>query len=513
MKRLAPILILLVGVVTLLPAQANTAKSLKDTVIYLHLDSVEAFSIQRSLDSLLPNTHYTTLPQLETDTAALNTYHFTPDIVPVYTAEEYQKRLTALNSPIPLDYNSYVQSYIDLYTIKRRGQVSRMLGLSHFYYPMFEQELDRQGMPLELRHLAVVESALNPHAVSRAGATGLWQFMFATGKMYGLKVTSYVDERRDPEKATAAAAQYFKRMYASYGDWLLVIAAYNCGPGNVNKAIARSGGKKTFWEIRKWLPRETRGYVPAFIAATYAMSYPAEHNIYPIAFDFSFMQDTIQIDETMDMQYLAKLTDTEFRILKDLNPELKSNKVPPGGYSLRVPFKCGEIWAAKKDSITEVIAQMNPNPPAPKIKGTSPITKSAYSSSSSADNAPSGTVLMYHTVRSGEVVGKIAERYHVSASSVSRWNGLRRYRIRVGQKLKIYAPARYASSAKKKSTKKTSAPVKLKPGQKYHTVQSGDTLWDIANMYEGLTLERLKELNSLSSNSLKVGQKLIIAAN
>ena len=512
MKRLALILIVLLSVASLLPAQGTTTvKTVKDTVIYLSIDSVEAFSIQRSLDSLLPNTHYKTLPKLVTDTAALNKYHFTPDIVPVYTADEFQKRLEALNSPIPLDYNEYVQSYIDLYTLKRRGQVSRMLGLSHFYYPMFEEELDRQGMPLELKHLAVVESALNPHAVSRAGATGLWQFMFSTGKLYGLQVTSYLDERRDPQKATAAAAQYFKRMYASYGDWLLVIAAYNCGPGNVNKAIARSGGKKTFWEIRKYLPRETRGYVPAFIAATYAMSYPAEHNLYPIDYDFSFMQDTIHIKECIDMQYIAKLTDTEFRIIKDLNPELKTNKVPPGGYTLRVPFKTGEIWAAKSDSIYEVIAQMNPDPEAPKDNGTSPITKSKYSNTSS-DKAPSGTVLLYHTVRSGEVVGKIAERYHVSASSISRWNNLRRYRIRVGQKLKIYAPARYASKSKKKSTT-TSKPVKIKPGQKYHTVQSGDTLWDIANMYEGLTLEKLKELNGLSTNSLKIGQKLIISSN
>lgn len=512
MKKLAPVFFLLLFGISAVFAQESTIKTTKDSVIYLSLDSVEAFSITRALDSLLPNTHYKTLPKLETDTAALNTYHFTSDIVPVYTAKEYEERLKALKSPISLDYNSYVQSYIDLYTVKRRGQVSRMLGLSHFYYPMFEQELDRQGLPLELKHLAVVESALNPHAVSRAGATGLWQFMLATGKMYDLKVTSYLDERQDPQKATAAACRYFKRMYKSYGDWLLVIAAYNCGPGNVNKAIIRSGGKKNFWEIRANLPRETRGYVPAFIAATYAMSYPSEHNIYPVAFDFSFMQDTIEVDESFDLQYLAKLTDTEYRILKDLNPELKTNKIPPGGYTLRVPFKCGEIWAAKKDSIYEVIAQMDPNPTAPKDAGVSPITKTKYSSGSSTnDNAPGGTVLVYHTVRSGEVVGKIAEKYHVSASSISRWNNLRRYRISVGQKLKIYAPARYASAASKKSSTKATTPVKIQPGQKTHTVRSGDTLWDIANKYEGLTLEKLKQMNNLTSNSLKVGQKLIIS--
>ena len=199
--------------------------------------------------------------------------------VPTYSGDVYQKRMEKIQTPIPLCYNNQVKEYIDLYAVKRRSTMQRVMGLSGFYFPMYEQILDQQGLPLEFKYLSIVESALNPMATSRMGATGLWQFMLATGKLYNLKVNSFIDERRDPEKSTYAACQYFKDMFAIYNDWLLVIAAYNCGAGNVNRAIARSGGKHTFWEIAQYLPRETRGYVPAFIAVTYLMSFPAEHNL------------------------------------------------------------------------------------------------------------------------------------------------------------------------------------------------------------------------------------------
>ena len=202
--------------------------------------------------------------------------------VPSFSDEEYALRMSRIPTPIRLTYNQSVKNYIDLYSLRRRELTSRIMGLSNLYFPMFEEVLDREGLPLEFKYLSVVESALNPLAVSPMGATGLWQFMFNTGKLYDLKVTSYLDDRKDPYKSTVAACKYFKDMYSIYGDWLLVIASYNCGPGNVNRAINRSGGKTNFWEIEKYLPSETRGYVPAFIAVCYLMNYSREHNLFPI---------------------------------------------------------------------------------------------------------------------------------------------------------------------------------------------------------------------------------------
>lgn len=233
----------------------------------------EVKPIDAQLQGFVKNYKYPRPTTRSYDTLLHNTEKHTPKEIPTYKPTTIGRRLYELPTTIPMDYNSYVKRYIDVYTKQRRDQTAKMLGLTRVYFPIFEEHLDRMEMPIELKYLPVVESALNPHARSRVGATGLWQFMLSTGRLYGLNVNSYVDERKDPYKSTEAALRYLKRSYEEFGDWLLAIASYNCGPGNVRKAIRRSGGKRTFWEIRPYLPRETRGYVPAFIAVNYAFNY------------------------------------------------------------------------------------------------------------------------------------------------------------------------------------------------------------------------------------------------
>ena len=227
--------------------------------------------------------------------------------IPKVADSIYIERLNNLFSPIPLAFNPHVRSYIELYTIRKRQQVQTMLGLSDYYFPIFEEVLDAKGLPMELKYLPIIESALNPRALSRAGASGLWQFMYYTGKRYGLTVDSYLDERRDPMKASIAAASFLSDLYTIYKDWLLVIAAYNCGPGNVNKAISRAGGQRDFWKIFYYLPRETRGYVPAFIAANYVMNYAGEHQLYAAQTSLPIMADTVMINRPLHFEQISSM--------------------------------------------------------------------------------------------------------------------------------------------------------------------------------------------------------------
>lgn len=493
------------------------------------------------LDSLIPCHHHQTIDVDKYSRDSLNVHHFPVDSLPAYSSDVVAQRLRDIGSPIPLDYNDDVQAFINLYTLQRREQVERMLGLAHVYFPIFEEALDREGLPMELKYLPIVESALNPHAKSRVGATGLWQFMLPTGKLYGLEVSSYVDERRDPYKSTEAAIRYLKNMYKTYGDWLLVVAAYNCGPGNVNKAIARSGGKRNFWEIKSHLPRETRGYVPALIAATYVFNYPAEHNLFPRMVDFSFAQDTIHITrQLMNLKQFADITGSDFYLLKDLNPELKLDFIPytPQPYVLRVPMKTGQFFASFRDSIIRVVTKLNPDSAkvAYSDQKLSPLTNRPYEAVASdhptyGSSNTDGKKIVYHKVRHGEVVGTIAARYHVSAKDIAHWNGLHNYAIKAGQNLKIYvkstsnslnvvpkpapaepdAPSKVTASitpANPTMSTPNTVPASATGEARYHVVKYGDTLWQIANAYEGLTVDRLKALNSLPDNRLSIGQRL-----
>ena len=272
---------------------------------------------------------------------------------PTFTPEEYIERLRRMPTIMEMGYNDIVQRFIDRYMGRLRHSVSYMLGAANFYVPIFEEALEAYQVPLELKYLPVIESALNPKAVSRVGATGLWQFMLGTGKMYGLEINSLVDERRDPVRASYAAARYLRDLYRIFGDWNLVIAAYNCGPGNINKAIRRSGGFKDYWQLYPYLPSETRGYVPAFIAANYAMTYYCEHNICPMTTKLPLQTDTIVVDRDVHLEQIAAVLDLDIEMLRSLNPQYRRDIVPGSSkkYAIRLPMADTGRFIDMQDSI------------------------------------------------------------------------------------------------------------------------------------------------------------------
>ncbi len=427
--------------------------------------------------------------------------------VPTFEDSMYEARLKALVTPISLDYNQEVRNYIDLYVLKRRSQVERMLGLSKFYFPIFDQIFAQNGVPPEIKNLAIIESALNPHAVSRAGATGIWQFMYGTAKVYGLTVNNYYDERRDIIRSTEAAAHYLKSMYDVYGDWLLAIASYNCGPQNVNRAIAKSGGN-TFWAIKNYLPKETRGYVPAFIAATYVMNY---YELHDLETNYEALQHcfdsivAVTVDQKMSCEQIAKFTNLSLDELRFLNPGLRCSVIPALDvpYSLKLPSNRTSVFDEYRDSIVHYSADA-------RIQ--------YYYGATGAGRV--------YVVRKGDNLGKIAARYHVSVSQIKKWNHLSSSVIRPGQKLKIYS-SRYeeavasapssnenktAATASSGSTKTSSSQVSGSSQYVYYKARYGDTLWDIARKH-GTTVDEIKALNGSSKcNNLKAGTVLKISS-
>ncbi len=351
----------------------------------------------------------------------------------------YIKRLQSINSLIDLPYNQIIRNFIKAYTEKKRDKVEVMLGLTNYYFPLFEEILDQYQLPQELRFLPVIESALNPRAISRAGATGLWQFMYGTGRRYNLTINSFIDERRDPIASTHAACRFLKDLYTIYGDWTLVIAAYNCGPGNVNKAIRRSGGKKNYWDIYYYLPRETRGYVPAFIAANYTYHFYKDHNLEPKPITFPPITDTIMVNDMLHLKQIAEVLDFPIEMLRDLNPQYKMDIIPAKGrsHTLRLPNELvgpfldreKEIYAYKDSIFFNQNILISPN------KFTA----------SYQYEIPAGSIRYVYRVKNGDVLGSIAERYNVSIRQIKEWNNLHRNLIRIGQKLVIYVPERTAA--------------------------------------------------------------------
>jgi membrane-bound lytic murein transglycosylase D len=514
------------------------------------------------LDSLVTMKFYTN-QSFTADSNRLNVYNYEWGYVPEFPDSVIQQRIDDLNreSIIELALNSHVKSYINTYAVKRRNLTSKVLGLSEVYFPMFEEMLDKYNLPLELKYLAIVESALNPTANSRAGAKGLWQFMYGTGKMYGLKVTSLVDDRFDPLKSTDAACRHLQDLYTIYGDWSLALAAYNSGPGNVNKAIRRAGGVKSYWAIWPYLPRETRGYVPAFIAVMYIMNYPAEYNLYPIDPGILSQQiDTVTVKDVLSFDQISEMMGISIDELKYLNPAFKEGIIPSSDnkqYILRLPHPyvsayidketelynyktekgiekeklLAEIKKAEERNIHVVRSGENLGSIAQKYRCSVNNLKSwnnlrsntiypgqklilfapavATSNKSSVSSKPTDINALekgYHQVRAGENLGLIAQKYKCSVEDIKKWNNLNNNTIQPGQKILVYEP--------KQDEEIATSPAKNNQDVNYvyYTVRQGDTLWDIAKLYDGVSVDQIKTLNNINnSKKLKPGQKLKVA--
>ncbi len=407
--------------------------------------------------------------------------------------ELIEDRLSCIENEIPLNYHERVHAFVNYFAVKDREYTRLMIQRKNLYFPLFEKYLKKYGLPDELKYLSIVESGLNPTAVSSARAVGLWQFMSYTGRHFGLQNDTFIDDRMDPEKSTEAACKYLKQLYGMFGDWEFAISAYNTGPGNVRKAIRKSGYKDTFWEVYPYLYRETRSYLPQFVAIMYVMNYADEHNFQVEDIQYPMEADTLLVKDHLHLATLASQLNLCLDDLKALNPSLRYDMVPEtsGGYMLKMPADIKPVLNTNRVAILDSAMKV----------GKTELEKLAR-------NAPGSTYgreRIVYRVRSGDVLGKIAERHHVSLSNLRQWNNIRGSMIRVGQNLVIYTNPSSAPVAKSEPVIKTAA-----NGTRMYVVQPGDTLWDISRKLSGVSIEDLKKMNSLTSNSIKPGQELII---
>ncbi|MDR2683036.1 MAG: transglycosylase SLT domain-containing protein [Dysgonamonadaceae bacterium] len=463
-------------------------------VIVEHMDDENLFipeSWDTDLDSLLNAWHV----QYYVDKNA----H--PGYSDAVTASDsvYAERLSKLNNIIALPYNNIVRRCIELYVDRRRTIVEYMLGLENFYFPLFEQALDANRLPLELKYLPIIESALNPTAFSRAGASGLWQFMIGTGKQYGLEVNSLIDERRDPVKSTQAACTYLKDLFGIYGDWSLVLAAYNCGPGNVNKAIRRAGGSTDYWKIYPYLPQETRLYVPLFIAANYVMNYYAHHQLYPVQTVLPIATDTVMVNQAVHFDQIAEVLNVDRELLRALNPQYKRDIIPGNSQprAIRLPALQAYAFVEKENSIVN-------------------HRKDELLSGRAASNTPEKII---HKVQSGETIHAISGKYGVSTANIKKWNGLKSNRLAKGKRLTIYvdnggyalasAPVQtLAPKTESSSTASSGSPASGQSSAEYgrYKVKPGDSFYSISKRYPGCSPTDLMKINNIKSSKLKAGQ-------
>jgi len=454
---------------------------------HLYLDSLSGVLQEDNyfysrLDSLWAQEQLS-FQQLESDTAALNKWSYSEDSIPFFSDSVIAYRLSILdqNTPFSLVYNKAVQTQINIYANTYRQHVSKMLGKANYYFPLFESKLDQFDLPLEFKYLAIVESALKPQARSRSAATGLWQFMYTTGKIYDLKVSSYIDERSDPLKSTIAACEYFTFLYKMFNDWELVLAAYNGGPGYVSRALRKSG-TKDYWSVRPFLRKETQNYVPKFIAVNYIMNYASEHNIYPTPYPYTQAQtDTISIHQSLTFESIASILKIDMETLRELNPIYKRDIIPVSknhSAIICLPLEKLASFINNSDSIY------------------------AYSEQSQ-EKYVSIDAPIVHSVKSGEYLGKIAQQYHTTIGRIKNWNNLSSNNLNVGQKLVIYVnpdtsperPVKVAINSK---------------GETLYTIQEGDTLWDIARKYNGVSVAQIEQLNNISYRDLKPGTTIRI---
>ena len=473
------------------------------------------------------------------------------------TDDQIRQRLSQLPTVIEMPFNSIVRTYIDRYTQRGRAQVAATLGLANYYMPIFEQALEEAGLPLELKYLPVVESALNPNAVSKHGATGLWQFMLATGKGLGMEVNSLVDERRDPYVSSRKAARYLKDLHSTYGDWSLAIAAYNCGPGAVNKAVRRAGdGKHDFWSIYEYLSPETRGYVPAFIAANYVMNYYPEHGISPVIPTKPLVTDTVGVAGRVHFNQISEVLDIPVEELRLLNPQFRADLIPGSPekpYMLILPSQQVHAYIVSEDQIkgheAERYARRDvvepgdmPSESSVEMEMADP-TAADVRQTIAADNLPAEEPARparqtpaagkpaTHKVAAGETLASIAALYGVTPAEVKRWNNLRRNSVRVGQQLRVAVDAQAETSVSadssvpasrqqvspakaKRQSKSASSSKKGKKGRKeakptQHSIKNGENLTVIAKKY-GVSVDEIKRANNMKDDDIRAGKSIKI---
>lgn len=404
-------------------------------------------------------------------------------------------RLKCIEKSIAMPYNEKVHGFINFFTVKDRAYTRMIIQRMNLYFPLFEKYLKEYGLPDELKYLSIIESGLNPRAVSRARAVGLWQFMSATGRYFGLHIDWYIDERMDPEKSTKAACMYLKQLYGMFGNWDLALAAYNSGPGNVKRAIRRAGYKKNFWDIYPYVPRETRSYVPQFVAITYTMNYLSEHNFLMEEQEAFPVSDTLLVKKYIHLPTLAKLTEGCMDDFIKLNPSIRHQALPDLSkpYKLYLPVTAMVILDANRKAILDSASSV----------GKKELEVLARNDAGSTY----GKDMIVYKVKSGDVLGSIAIRHNVSVANLKKWNNLSSNTIRIGQRLNIWnKPGAFA-----KSTESVAAVLPQPiPSSKTYIVQSGDTLWDISQKFQGLTIQKLKELNNLENAKIQPGQKLVV---
>ena len=501
-------------ILTIFITAINASASFVNDTIILKTD-IDTEKITRDLDSLVSSWYVKMalkgLPDgFQSDSAGKE-----------FSDSLYLQRLRKINSVIRLPYNSIIRNHIHVYTIKQRDKFSAVLGLIDYYFPMIEDIFDSYGLPTELKYMAVIESALNANAVSRVGATGLWQFMYSTGRSYGLTINSVVDERRDPVKSTHAAARFIKDLYNIYNDWILVIAAYNCGPGNVNKAIRRSDNRQDYWEIYYRLPRETRGYIPQYVAATYAVNYFAEHRIKPMPINIPVSTDTIMINKDIHLTQISEVMNIPLGELRALNPQYRTGLVPGSSkpLSLTLPMTHLGDFIDLNDTIRNYKSDIY-------LAKTNKIEDPSRSTYLPAE--VKGKTRLIYTVKDGDNLGYISEWYKIGLSDLRYWNNVYRNTIRIGQKLVIYVdPSRSEYSSKidamsfadkQKMTGKivpvnpvASLPAETDGEYLTYTVRYGDTIWDIVKRFDNVTTSDVLNLNNIKDpGKIQVGQKLKI---
>lgn len=519
-KNIAPLLFLFFSIQTFSQKYAENKSVTKTETQNYYLDSIKKTFVKDQLASRVDSLWLRELTNLDLfndisdDIKNINIDEKVDYELPT---ELLKQRLAAMDakSPFNIEYNPGLENIIKSFLKNRKKSFGRLMAISEYYFPMFEEALDKLNVPLEIKYLAVVESALNPKAVSRMGATGLWQFMYHTGKQYNLKIDSYVDERSDPLKSSQAAAEYMSKMYAIFGDWDLVLASYNSGPGNVAKAIRRSGGQQNYWNIRKNLPRETQGYVPAFLATMYIYEYHKEHGIKPErALVQHFATDTIMIKKQMSFKQISDLLDVPVAQLQLLNPSYKMNVIPVYDnqiHFLRLPKDKISVFASNEDKIYAYIQRDLDFREKP-FQVQKAIVLNDTLNSTQRITLPKSK---YYTVKRGDNLSDIADKYSITVSDIKKWNGLKSNKLTSGKSLKIMTNESVAQTVKKEQ-KTDNVPAEVKTDTlsasvaTLYVVQKGDNLSSIAKK-NNVSVAELKEWNHLTNASIPLGMSLQVA--